>query len=211
MIFQNGLPRDNGATDCMDSSRLAGMMVIAKHPQAPDCSQYFINGQPVRFPFPDPANANSNNPRMFSRDQMICLAAGLMLQGHKDLIASMHKNALKSLCRAPNNLNDDGSKKWFGGDFILPHIMGALKVAAGLKPKLNIFERLLLRIDLWQNNRFSPLREPNQLMAVCVMAGPEAIQLLKKSNPQWQQAVNEYWALSYRNESELAQMLKSNF
>jgi len=205
MIFNtSGFPKDNGATDFLDSSRLAGMLVISKNPQAVDCSKYFVDGNPTRCPS-EPGIAS--NPHTFSRDQLVVLAAGLMLQGHKDQIASMYKKAEKAFHLAPNNQNDDGSKKWFGGDFIASHIMGALAKAAGLHPKLSIMQSLLLKFNIWLNNKRTPLNESNQLIAVCVMAGPEYVRQYRDNTPQWKQAILNYWALSYRNEPEIANAL----
>jgi hypothetical protein len=200
MIFADGIPKDSGASDWQDSSRLAGMMVIASHPKSPDCSRYIVNGNPVRCPIDEKAN----NPRQFSRDQMICLAAGLSLQGRKDLCLNMLKKAEKNKFRAPNDMNDDGTIKFLGGDPMSPSAVNHLRMCAGLSGSW--WGLRFLKLDIWYNCNYTPTREPNQLITMCVIAGPEYVREYKNSNPLWKESLIEYWS-KWRNEPELALML----
>lgn len=204
MKFLDIFPIDNGASDAADSARFNGMLVLVKHPKAIDSSKYFVNNEPVRCPA-EPGK--SSNIRMMSRDQIICLAASLMIQGRQDLIASIYNKALAAGHKAPNDLEDDLTVKKYAGDYMLPHIMGVLKKAAGLQKELSGEEKIFLVGDILFNAIFTPLRESNQLIALCYMAGPKWLKFYKFVTPAWRMAINLYWRDSYRNEPELAAML----
>ncbi len=208
MIFDaQGLPRDTGATDFMDSCRLAGLMVLVEDSRAPKMEAYMINGMGVRHPIEAP----SNNPLNFTRDQMMILAAGLAKQGRQDLALQLYRGAQKRWCRAQNIESDvPGSSKKFpdGADILSPSHMGHLRRCAGLSRSW--FGSLWLIIDILSDSHFSPYAEPNQLMAMCMIAGPFYVKLLRKMNKSLNDAIMGYWN-NWRCEPFLARALISTF
>jgi hypothetical protein len=215
MIFERGLPRDSGATDFADSARLAGLMVVFGHPGMDPAliAEYVINGnQGTRFPYEDPTgNKSSNNPKSFTRDQLMCLSAGLAKAGRQDICLKLLEAAKTRNCRAQNTEADvPGSTKKFpdGADLLTPSHMNQLRICSGAKP--TITGKALLILDICFNGLFTPMSEPNQLICMCVMAGPKYVKLLRKMNKRLDAAIREYWS-GWRGEPELAELIIKGF
>lgn len=207
MLFdKEGLPRDLGATDKMDSARLAGIMVIFNHPLAPDLTKYVTpTGEAVRHPSEVPAN----NPKNFSRDQLMCLAVGLSLQGSQHITANLYDAAEGRNWFAQNvEVDKPGTSKTFpdGPDWLSFSNRMILKMAAGYKG--NLLGYFWLAGDVLFNALFTPNREPNQLLAQLVMAGPRWIKFYKLVTPSWRKAIRGYWS-GWRAEPELAELMVS--
>lgn len=210
MKFIDGLPVDTGASDCADSSRLAGMMALVGHEDAVDCARYLIGVKDSgylqgRRHTTDTHNL-ANDPRTFSRDQLLCLAAGLAAQGKYTALQDLYYAARKRGNVAQNDLQDDGSLKPYGADWIAPHMMGAMAVASGIKPKLSLYEDLWLKAHIMFDSKFNALGEHNQLIAVCFMAGDEYVRLFRTSLPFYRDALRNYWG-GWRGEPELAELI----
>lgn len=206
----DNLPCDNGSTDSLDSARLAGMMAISGHVSAPLCSRYLIRQEGKLFGVRHPTDFfnKANDPRIFSRDQTICLAAGLLIQKATQEIGELVNRIKEANNRAQNWMEMDGKAKPYGGDIILPHVIQALEMAAGLRSELSILGKLMLKADILVNAWFTPTREPNQLIALCFMAGPEYLQFYKKHTKSWRDAIQDYWEDSFRNEATVAATLE---
>lgn len=214
MIFdEHGLPRDNGATDFADSARLAGLMALVGHKDMTrnKLLMYSINNgfDAVRYPFIDVAQGISwsNNPKNFTRDQLICLVAGLKKLDCPVPCIRLLASAETRKSRA-QNIEDDvpGSVKKFpnGADILTPSHMNHLRICAGEKPTL--LGKAWLMMDIIGSSIFTPMHEPNQLIAMCLTAGPFYVKMLRKMNKKLDEAIKEYWC-GWRNEPELAQML----
>lgn len=205
MKFVDGLPVVTGASDARDSAMMAGTLVWLGLSEV-DLSRYFINGKPVRHP--TEIWSNAHKPEHFSRDQMIMLAVGLKKQGKFDLVKSMLDDVIKNCNRAPNWQNDDGSKKLLGGDYMLPHEVGLLISCSNL-PQGSSHLKWLER-DIRFNAKWTPMREPNQLIAKCIEAGPEYVEFYKEKTPNWKQAIENYWYKNdgfWRKEPEVAEAM----
>lgn len=195
MIFDYlGLPRDVGATDFKDSARLAGIMEIVQYPKTFNIWQYVdINGQLCRHPM-------YHEPKDFSRDQLLPLAAGLYSKRFQ-------------VVDKPYVLNTVDHKWWLApnGDFMSPSHRNHIALCAcderegAMEP--NRFGYLWLRLDILWNAYVQPLSEPNQLIAMMIMAGPQYVRLWKKHNKKWDLAIRQYWsegAGAWREERDLA-------
>lgn len=186
MIFdEHGLPRDTGATDWMDSARLAGMMKLFDHPQAPRIGYYFRlpGSMPVRYPYGSGLEMAATD---FSRDQAVPLIAASAL-----------------VCFARNFYR---SIKWcrlISGDFCSPSVMNHFRMCAGLPGTWLGFQ--MLKVDIWYNAKYTPTREPNQLIALCMVAGPQWVKRYKAS-VDWKTALRLYWS-GWRGEAEFAEFL----
>lgn len=207
MIYHKGLPRPTGATDFMDSAHAAGMLILANSSE-PFSKLHILayilsNGLAVRNPDEEP----SNNPLNFTRDQLIPLAAGLCLTGNKDKVLILYNAAVARGYRAQNTEADyPGTIKKFpnGADILTPSVMNHLRICAGLKPKL--LGKAWLILDMTFNGLFTPMAEPNNLIAMALMAGPFYKKLLKVTNPKLNEAIMKYWG-GWRGELELASQL----
>jgi hypothetical protein len=177
LIDTNGIPHDTGATDYEDSARLAGMMALFDHPLAPDLTKYVTpEGNYVRHPY--------GVKYAFSRDQLMPLIAGLYKQGRKDLIKPNTK---------PEN------KDWMSPS----HKDHVSRCSGGKDSWVGL---AWLYLDIMWHSHLDILAEPNQLIAMLMVAGPSYVRLWKRSQKNWRQAITVYWA-GWRGEADFAQFL----
>jgi hypothetical protein len=176
MFFDSrGLPKDNGATDYQDSSRLAGIMAIVGHEKSPDCARYIVNGEYRRHPLEYEYD--------FSRDQTICLIAGLWAQGHYQMV---------------------DRKMVTGKDIFTPAHMGHFRRCANKKS--NIIQDAWLWLDVLWSCFIKPMAEPNQLLCMLFVAESKYLKFWTKYNKQWEKSISTYWN-GWRNESEISGLI----
>jgi hypothetical protein len=213
MIFDaSGLPRDTGATDWMDSARLAGMMALFGHPQAPDMLLYNRGkGRFVRYPYGPGLECD---PKDFSRDQLVPCIAGYAAQQYLYI----------------PNINLDVPWQAPNGDFLSPSVRNHLRRCCALFDKPTRLGDAWLKLDIWYNSwqlkRWAKGKrevppEQNQLIAMCVTAGPEWVKRYKEAGvfygttsskiiegylPFWQFALRDYWS-AWRQESEFCEFM----
>lgn len=174
MRFVNGLPCDNGSTDCQDSSRLAGLCAVFNYSQPIDITRYVVSsGKYCRHP------SEYNYP--FSRDQASCLFAGLYFKGFSYLVDAGY---------IPEN-----------GDIINPSVRGHFKRCAGKKE--NWFEKMFFYADIFYHCKVKWNDESNQILCMLMVAGPEYVRFYKKHNKQWRDSIISYWC-GWRDERDLA-------
>jgi hypothetical protein len=168
-----GLPKDKGATDRQDSARLAGIMTVFEWPQVVSCSKYFDGFKYVRHP-EEPGYD-------FSRDQSICLMAGLSKQQFYYII----------------------DKKYVDGkDIFSPSHMGHIARCKG--DKATFAQNSWLWMDIYWSCFVKPMGEPNQLLCMMMMADPKYLNFWCKNNKKWKESIREYWS-GWRGEPELAE------
>lgn len=213
MIFnENGFPRPSGATDFLDSAHLVGLMAFVGHEKMnPEllekyCSwdektqHYVLKRCPGEI-----SGLNADNYKNCTRDQLLCYVSGLYQYGCRFQVRLLLTALRERGYRAQNTEKDiPGSTKRFpdGADFLDPSHIGYMKICAGLKA--NFFERLWMLARIKISSKFSPLKEPNNIIVMSIVYGYADI--LKKSNPQIYDAIREYWC-GWRQEPELAEML----
>ncbi len=176
MIFDNlGLPRDTGATDKQDSARLAGVMAVFKHPLAPNCRDYLVDTGKLHYV------RHPEEPRYdFSRDQAVCLIAGL---GAQKKHAYVNKDYI------------------VGKDFFSPSHTGHIRLCQGLQPFL--YQKLWFWLDVLYSVLFSPASEPNQMLCMLMTADRKYLRFWIKHNKLWEYAILDYWS-GWRGEGGLA-------
>ncbi len=170
-----GLPRDNGATDFNDSARLAGILALFQYPveKEIDLTLYIDDDwKYVRHP--------KEYKYDFSRDQAVCLMAGLWIDFVPYLV---DRNSIT------------------GKDFLSPSVRGHIRRCQDREA--NWFQNLWLKLDIIWNSFIDPLSEPNQLICMLVVAGPKYVKLWTKLNPMWRVAITTYWC-GWRDEPDLA-------
>lgn len=171
IIDELGLPRDTGATDLQDSARLAGISTAFGHVNF-DCTKYVVNGKYVRHP--------NEAIYDFSRDQAICLMAGLHAMGRSDLVNESYIT---------------------GKDVLSPSVKGFIARCQGKKATL--FQDLFLIIDIMWASYVKPRHELNQLLCMLQLAPSKYLKLLKSHHPSIEENVVNYWA-GWRDEPALA-------
>lgn len=180
MIFDElGLPRDTGATDLQDSARLAGVMTVFGWPQRVPLEKYVVTIPTVGTTFY--VRHPLEHKYDFSRDQAICLLAGLRKAGMYHLI----------------------DKKYIDGkDWFSPSHNGHVRICHGLKPRF--YQNLWFMVDITYNILFTPKSESNQLLCM-LMVHPNKFYLRfwLKFNKHWKQSITDYWC-SWRGEERLA-------
>jgi hypothetical protein len=182
MIFINEYPKINGASDLEDSSHLAGILAIMEHPEAVECSKYVFAQEPKPI-----YKRHPDSKYDFSRDQFILLAAGLIKQGHWELVNINYIN---------------------GKDILPPSVRGMVRIAQGKTP--HWFQKLWLKGEIYWHSYLQPLEEPFQIIALCSVYGDEYLKLWTKHNTKWQWSIKRYLSEldgAWRNEKELAEFV----
>lgn len=178
MIFDElGLPKDVGASDLQDSSRLAGVMATFGHPKAPDLGAYLVEGKYVRHP--------KEKIYSMSRDQTVCLFSGMKAQGNQKYVDAKYPTE---------------------GDLISPCIRDHFYRCAGEK-RNSLLGNLWLKIDiLWNAKLYDPMAESNQLICVLAHADIKFLKMWTSMNEHWKESITEYWN-GWRGEPELSALM----
>lgn len=187
-----GLPKDVGATDFLDSARLAGLLVLfgKNTMMAPPVNtlpyvnlSLYTNGiSYVRHP-----NISPFDP-LISRDQVVPLFAGMWRQ-HSSIMVDPNY-------QPPNK------------DYISPSVRGHFIRCAG--GKAHWYQDLWLVADILWSAYVCPLDEPNQLISMLIVAGPWYLKLWTMLNKQWEKSILDYWCENqgaWRQEPELAKAM----
>lgn len=170
-----GLPQIQNSSDLQDSAMLAGTLTVFGWPQKVDCSTYLVGPEYVRHP--------QEKRYSFSRDQALCLMAGLFVEGNPQLVDRKYVTG----------------KDWFS-----PSNMGHVARCQGRKA--NWFQNAWLWLDVIWHCFMTPKEEPNQLLAMMLIADPKYLRFWMKHNTVWIDSINEYFC-GWRNEPELAQWM----
>ena len=174
MIFDEmGLPRDNGASDKQDSARLAGLLVTFNWPRKIYLSNYLKSysddgGDTYSFKYvrhPDEYIYD------LSRDQYVCLIAGLKTMGLTNIVSRDFVN---------------------GKDFMSPTIAGHEQRCKGLKASLWQDVWLVGDIIAYALECLWNIDEPNQLLCMVETAGKNWLKFFCAITP-WKKALRKYW------------------
>ena len=191
MIFDElGLPKENGASDKMDSARLAGLMAsIGMKVQLSRYIKYLnhLNAVGVRHPSEQPAR----NYKNFTRDQLLCLVAGLYFNKEYSTVDDLRTTIKLNNYRCQNTEYDyPGTTKSFpnGPDLLMPSHISHLRMCAGLNP--TILGKIWLRAEIIYNAFVTPLAEPNQLICMLLVSGVDDLRLWTRLNKKWREALS---------------------
>ena len=137
----------------------------------------------------------ANSKYSFSRDQTIMLLALFYFQGRHDLV---------SLDRVD------------GKDIFPPSVRGHERRCKGLKA--NWFQNLWLKAEILSHAYVTPKEEPNQLLAMAIVAGDEYVKMWMKHNKHWEYSILRYFCKddgAWRGECylayEMVSYLKRNY
>jgi hypothetical protein len=171
MLLENGFVKIKGASDLEDSSMAAAMCVVFDYPIEVSLSKYLK--QPY-YEWYSMYQRCDNSKYLFSRDQTLCLVAGLYLKGMSDFV---------------------GLERVDGHDVFSPANKGHVKRCQGLKASW--FQDLWFWADLAFSAYVKPLEELNQLFCMMMIADVKFMKWYCKANPRWREALRQYWYEGY--------------
>lgn len=190
MKYFNGFPADNGATDWMDSPRLAAILALFDSPDTISMKLYldYNTDKPVRCP------GLHNDLVDFSRDQLVPYMAAMHKQGYYIRNRLIYEIIKQNYYRAPN------------GDILFtPSVLNHIRTCCNYPT--NLLGDLWLRLDMyWQqfSSTWQKNVEPNQLLCMVIIANKQ--QLYKRIVKDWKYLVINYWC-GWRNEVEIADLI----
>lgn len=184
MIFDGKIFKITGASDHEDGSMFNGLIALFEYKEVD--LEHFIEWNN----FTDKKTRYVRHPYgtkyLFSRDQYLCLSAGMK----KQMPANVWEN-------------------WIDGkDLLSPANKGHTLRCKG--KRASWFQNLWLKAEILFHAKFTPLDEPNQLIAMMMVAGPEYLKLWVKHNKEWARSIRKYWYTEdghWRNEPELAEFV----
>lgn len=191
MIFDDlGLPRVSGASDLQDSAALAGIMTAFGWPRKIYLSYYVLKpGRYVRHP--DEIKYD------FSRDQAICLMAGLRVQSQS--------KEFENATDFKKCIDEDFIT---GKDILSPSVKGHFRRCRG--ESASFLQDAWFWADLWFSAKFKPLDELNQLFCMMKVADKKFMRYYCEANPQWREALRIYWYKdegAWRDEKDLCEWM----
>lgn len=217
MIFLDnwGFPVDETG-DGGDSARAMGILkLFAGH--TPDLGKVLNYARGAGELVRHPTQVPWNNPKNFTRDQLMCLAPAMSVTSFakRILLATLKRGGFAQnferdwpgTTKYPWPHKVDGKWRLFDfADPIMPHHLGHLAACAGYR-KLSMLGWPLLALSCIFNST-SIDNEQNQLQCMIKIVGPWAIKLYKKYNTNWVIQTKYYW--DRRNQSEIADAIINN-
>lgn len=195
IIDEYGLPIVTGASDKQDSAVIAGLMTIFEYPIKVDMIQYIL---PAKTLIKDRDNNSYSvfskdiyvrHPHEYkfdlSRDQFLLLSAGLHAKGLGDLVDTSMINGI---------------------DLLSPAVYGHIRRCKGIKA--NCLQNGWLWYDVWHHAKKTPTSEPNQLLAMMLLADKKYLKWWTTNNPEWERSIRKYWYTedgAWRAEPDLAE------
>jgi hypothetical protein len=208
-------PFDETYMDGGDSARVTGLLAMSGESLDRFLVDDFVNEDGLGVRHPTQTRNNNNNPNNFTRDQLLCLMAGLNSSktefsesAAKKLFYSHAKRAF--FCQ---NTHDQKNVKklWYKSrDPLHPGQIGFLIQAARIRYlyPLLIFCYPFLLLELLVNVFVTPYRESNQILSVMNTSGSFWIKLYCKLHPNWKKPITDYWSgYPFRDQPEIAEII----
>lgn len=152
-------------------------------------SDKFKYAEIVRHPFQE----KWNNPKLTSRDQLVCFASGCYYCF--DLTSTMW---IKSILRKYKfNINSD---------ILAPDVKLHLHLCARSMPWWAPIGYAYLRLAILWACFVRPDDELNQILCQCLVAGRQYVRMLTKLHPDWKKNVMDYWG-GWRDQKEIGEAL----
>lgn len=169
-----GLPIEDNASDKQDSARLAGFLTTFEWPRSFNLLEY-VKSVPMPPSNDVYAFKYVRHPEEYiydlSRDQYVCLIAGLSKQDHQEIISREFVN---------------------GKDFMSPTIAGHERRCKGIKTSLWQNAWFVGDIVVYAIECLWNIDEPNQLLCMAEVAGKNWLKFFCIITP-WKKALRKYW------------------
>lgn len=177
-----------------DSASRTGIMALCGSEQDKELLPNFLIGSNLlgevkRKLVRHPNQKNWNISELTSRDQLVCYAAGCF---------NNKPQCAQSLLESYN---------WFiNKDILMPDVRNHLKLCAGKSGSWLGY--LWLNISILCAAYIKPDVELNQLICMCLVAGPKYMKRLVKYHPNIIGNINKYWCgYPFRDQNEIYQYL----
>lgn len=220
IICQHDRNNPNGYLCGGDSARGVGMLALVGDARSENVIHNFVlpGGLGVRHPFqpliknPDGSSYQLNNddPKSFTRDQLLPLMAGLWMILREDLNKELFWSHASRLFLCQNTHDQHGNEKpWYKGrDPLFIHHIGFMVVASKLWYLYWMLPAawIVLLVEIFLNAYVTPYREQNQLIAMLSVYGKPWLKLYTALHPDWKFAMNEYWS-GWRDQKEVGERI----
>lgn len=197
-VYDLTKPLDGG-----DSASRVGIMALCGSEQDRKIiSLYEQVGLCMRHPTQEPWDNTGN----FTRDQLVCLAAGMAKSSYHNASVRIYKSHKERGWRAQNVDKDyPGTRKTWpdGPDWLAPDVRLHLRLCAGQDSRYYFIGYLFLFVSLVYNTLIKPDAESNQFICQLVIAGPKWVKRYKRMHPNWRKPIVEYWS-GWRDNGEIA-------
>lgn len=166
-----------------DSASRTGIMALCGNDIDKQLLKKFLDKdfKVVRHPYQEQWNDSSKT----SRDQLVCWFAGASTQS-PTLADQVRKNY----------------GFFVNKDFLMPDVQNHLKLCSGKSG--SILGYLMLNVSIMWAAYVKPEAELNQLLSMCLVAGPKYVKRLMKYHKSVDKNLNEYWAsYPFRDQREI--------
>ncbi len=199
---------DGAYMDGGDSARSTGIMAVAGSKDDKNnltLFEYKI-GTITRHPYQPPWN----NPKNFTRDQLIPFMAGCYFAGANNVAKRTFTETRKRWFRAQNTEKDvvGSTKQWpDGADLLSPSDVLFLAVSSRASYPVLFLTSIIgipwfLLTLLW-TTKIKPDDEQNQIICQCLTFGRLATKIYVKLHPNYKKSLFSYWA-GWRDQREIA-------
>lgn len=174
-------------TDAGDSASRTGIMALCGSEQDIFLLPKFCIPKFIRHPYDE----KWSDPNLMSRDQLICLMAGFGDQSNADIPYFKYEFWMMNK------------------DILTPSHWGHLNRCAGI-PISWLFRQISdinLLADIFWSTKIRPWSEQNQIICMCLVRGKWWVELYKKWHPDYRKALTDYWAIDWRRQGEIAELL----
>jgi hypothetical protein len=213
--LNNEYPKDQYADDYMDSARLMGLICVFGPVVYSGIYNYHIgNGVLIRCPIDEQKESNFKN---FSRDQLICLIAGLTVGGAIYTARSVFYAHRKRWFFCQNTerderntkkkpyphfyIDDQGYKRFTLFDWadpLMPSDIAHMYLCAKFENRFcNSIARVIVGFGIVWHAILNRNHENNQIICKAKVAG--LMGFFKKTNPYWKRVLFEYWVTDRRD------------
>ncbi len=192
---------DPSYMDGGDSASRTGIMALCGSEIDQSLLELFFKGAaclPVRHPY----QKEYMDFSLFSRDQLMCLAAGCF-DDYKVSFARTKLQRFLSVWTPP----------FLNKDIIMPQHLYHLHCCAYVDRYkdiktilLGLVSSIFILVDILWNTLCVPWSEQNQLQCILIATHPKWLKLYCKLHPDWRKAVRDYWD-SWRDQAEIGEAL----
>lgn len=185
-ILGQGDLNDPSYFDCGDSDFKTSISTLGGNEQDKTLIPVFvINGKLVRHP----TDPKWSNPDLTSRDQLIAYVTGCWASGNAAIVKTLRETYKL-------NINKD--------ILVMPDVQNHMRLCAGLPGFWLGYA--WLNISILYAANYDKEHELNQLLAMCIVAGPKYVKKLNKEFPTWRENLTEYWS-GWRDNKEIGEAL----
>lgn len=185
--------KDDTPIDGGDSASRTGIMALCGSKiDVENLEAFFVweeNGWKI---VRNPSQPKWNDPKLTSRDQLVCFAAGCFFANNS---AKVRAKSFPYVYRF--NINSD---------VLAPDVKLHLNLCASIVPWWSLFGYLWLRMAILWACFVRPEDELNQILCQAIVAGKKYVRMITILHPNWIKNVQDYWG-GWRDQEEIGEAL----